>query len=336
MTSAKKATIAITMGDLNGIGPEIIVKALSDESIRSMADFVIFGTQAHLCNAAQMLGIQKYWTAIPCGSIDFKAIKGVVAVDYPQYQLKQDCRRPDVDSGRASLLFCNDAIDAALAGDVDAIVTAPINKVSWKLAGGTWPGHTELLAEKCGTDVKAMMFVAGKMRLALATIHEGLFDIRHNFTIETVLQPIVLLNAALSDYFGIKNPAIGVAALNPHAGEQGRFGDEEIRVIKPAVDKAQALGINATGPYPADTLFLKAANGTYDGVVAMYHDQGMIPIKLMAFADAVNVTIGLPILRTSPAHGTAFDIAGKAIADASSMKQAIKVAVDMAGARRNK
>ncbi len=324
------------MGDLNGIGSEIIVNALSDEAIRSTANFVIFGTDAHLSAAAQILGIEKYWHTMPHDKIHFKAVSGVLVADYPEYAVKEDCRRPDVDSGVASLRFCNDAIDAAIAGDVDAVVTAPINKVSWKLAGGKWPGHTELLAEKCGTDVKAMMFVAGNMRLALATIHEGLFDIRHNFTIETVLQPIVLLNEALCGYFRIKNPSIAVAALNPHAGEEGRFGDEEIRVIKPAIDKALAMGINVCGPYPADTLFLKAANGTYDGVVAMYHDQGMIPIKLMAFADAVNVTIGLPIIRTSPAHGTAFDIAGKGIADASSMKQAIKAAVDMAAARISK
>jgi 4-hydroxythreonine-4-phosphate dehydrogenase len=175
-----------------------------------------------------------------------------------------------------------------------------------------------------------MMFVAGPIKLALATIHEGLFNLHHKFTIGRVFEPIDLLNTALKEYFGLNNPSIGVAALNPHASEDGQFGDEEKRIIAPAILMAQEVGINCSGPYPADTLFLQAARGRFDGVVAMYHDQGMIPVKLLAFEEAVNVTIGIPIIRTSPAHGTAFDIAGKNIANPSSMKAAIKLAIQMA------
>ena len=232
--------------------------------------------------------------------------------------------------------FCLDAIEAARDGIIDAVVTAPISKASWHLAEAPWPGHTEMLADQCKSPRKAMMFVAGPLKMALATIHEALFDIRNKFTIGCVFEPIDLLNTALQEYFGIKNPKIAVAGLNPHAGEDGQFGDEEQRIIKPAILLAQEVGINCCGPFPADTLFVHAARGAYDGVVAMYHDQGLIPVKLLAMDQAVNVTIGIPIIRTSPAHGTAFDIAGKGIARESSMKQAIRVAIDMARLRRRR
>jgi 4-hydroxythreonine-4-phosphate dehydrogenase len=181
-----------------------------------------------------------------------------------------------------------------------------------------------------------MMFIAGPLKVALATIHLALFDVRHKFTIGCVFEPIDLLNTALKEYFGIENPKIGVAALNPHAGENGQFGDEEQRIISPAILMGQQQGIDCVGPIPADTLFLRAVNGEFDGVVAMYHDQGMIPVKLLAFDKAVNVTIGIPIIRTSPAHGTAFDIAGKNIADPSSMMAAINTAIQMAATKKGR
>ncbi|MHC4781787.1 MAG: PdxA family dehydrogenase [Planctomycetota bacterium] len=191
-----------------------------------------------------------------------------------------------------------------------------------------------MLAGQCKSPRKVMMFVAGPLKLALATIHESLFEVRHKFTIGCVFEPIDLLNDALKDYFGISKPHIAIAGLNPHAGEDGQFGDEEQRIIRPAILLAQEAGIDCSGPYPADTLFYQAAQGHYDGVVAMYHDQGLIPVKMVAFDKAVNVTIGLPIIRTSPGHGTAFDIAGKGIANANAMKEAIRVAVQMAKAKK--
>jgi 4-hydroxythreonine-4-phosphate dehydrogenase len=175
-----------------------------------------------------------------------------------------------------------------------------------------------------------MMFVANNLKVALATIHEALFEVRHSFTIGCVFEPIDLLDKTLKSYFDIAKPKIAVAALNPHAGENGRFGDEEKRIIEPAIQLARQHKIDARGPFPADTVFARAVKGEFDGVVAMYHDQAMIPVKLLAFNSAVNVTIGIPIIRTSPAHGTAFEIAGKNKADPSSMKSAIRTAVQMA------
>jgi 4-hydroxythreonine-4-phosphate dehydrogenase len=191
-----------------------------------------------------------------------------------------------------------------------------------------------MLAERCKSRRKVMMFVAGPLKVALATIHEPLFEVRHKFTIGCVFEPIDLLDIALKETWGIENPKIGVAALNPHAGEGGQFGDEERRIISPAILLAQEHGMKCSGPYPADTLFLRAVNGEFDGVVAMYHDQGMIPVKLLDFEKAVNVTIGIPIIRTSPAHGTAFDIAGRSIANPEGMKSAIMTAIEMAKTKK--
>jgi 4-hydroxythreonine-4-phosphate dehydrogenase len=180
-----------------------------------------------------------------------------------------------------------------------------------------------------------MMFVGGPFRVVLATIHEALFELRHRFTIGRIFDPIDLANDALRDWFGIERPRIAVAALNPHAGEEGRFGDEEKRIIAPAILMAQEAGIDVEGPFPADTLFLRAMKNHWDAIIAMYHDQGLIPIKMLAWDRAVNVTLGLPIIRTSPDHGTAFDIVGRNVADPSSMKAAIALACDLAEKRRN-
>jgi len=193
-----------------------------------------------------------------------------------------------------------------------------------------------MFAQRYKAPRKAMMFVSGPLKVALATIHESLFDVRHKFTIGCVFEPIDLLNEALKTYFDLEHPRIGIAALNPHAGENGQFGDEERRIIAPAILLAQEQGINCIGPVPADALFMQAVRGDYDAVVAMYHDQAMIPVKLLDFEHAVNVTIGLPAVRTSPAHGTAFDLVGRNQASASSMKSAILTAIHMARVRRTR
>jgi 4-hydroxythreonine-4-phosphate dehydrogenase len=323
------------MGDPAGIGPEIIVKALFEPEIRKAAKFIIFGMNEQLCYCADKAEIEPYWGRHQHEKISREYPFKVVVADYDEYSVPPWIKGPTKVSGDASLRFCLDAIYAAQAGIIDAIVTAPISKTSWKLAGAKWPGHTELLADRCKSPTKAMMFVAGPLKIALATIHEALFEVRHKFTIGRVFEPIDLLNTALKEYFNIQHPKIAVAALNPHAGENGQFGDEEQRIISPAIALAHEQGINCCGPFPADTLFLKAARGQFDGVVAMYHDQAMIPIKLLAFEKAVNITIGLPIIRTSPAHGTAFDIAGKNIADPSSTKAAIMTAIEMAKTKKN-
>lgn len=330
-----QVVIGVTMGDAGGIGPEIVVKALFDPDIRRAAKFVVFGLNEQLCYAADAAEIEPYWGRHQHEKISREYPFKVVVADYDEYPVPSWVNSPSKLAGEASIRFCQDAVDATRDGIIDAVVTAPISKTSWKLAGSEWPGHTEMFAARCKSPRKAMMFIAGPLKLALATIHEALFEVRHKFTIGCVFEPIDLLNDALKDYFGLDNPKIGVAALNPHAGEDGQFGDEEQRIITPAILLAQHQGINCHGPYPADTLFLRAAQGEFDGVVAMYHDQGMIPVKLLNFQRAVNVTIGIPIIRTSPAHGTAFDIAGKNAADPSSMKAAITTAIHMAKTKKN-
>ncbi len=326
--------VGITMGDPAGIGPEIVVKALADPDIRRRAKYVIFGMDEQLEYAADRAEIEPFWGRHQHEKISRDYPFKVVVADYDDYSLPAYLSGPNQVSGQASVRFCLDAIDAAKRGIIDAVVTAPINKQSWKLAGVKWPGHTELFAEWTKSR-KAMMFTAGPLKVALATIHEALLDIRNKFTIGIVFEPIDLLNDALKKYFGIKRPRIAVAALNPHSGENGQFGDEEKRIISPAIALAQSNGVDCTGPYPADTLFLKAARGQFDGVVAMYHDQAMIPVKLLAFEKAVNITIGIPIIRTSPAHGTAFDIAGRDVANPQGMKSAIITAIEMSQIKRS-
>ncbi len=333
---SEQMLIGITMGEPAGIGPEVIVKALADPAIRKAAKFVIFGMNEQLCYAADAAEIEPFWGRHQHEKISREYPYKVVVADYDEYSVPPWVNGPSKLAGEASIRFCLDAIDAARDGLIDAVVTAPISKVSWKLAGSEWPGHTEMFAARCKSKRKVMMFIAGPLKLALATIHEALFEVRHKFTIGCVFEPIDLLNDTLKQYFDIEHPKIGVAALNPHAGEDGQFGDEEQRIITPAITLAQEQGINCLGPFSADTMFLRAAQGEFDGVVAMYHDQGMIPVKLLDFEQAVNVTIGLPIIRTSPSHGTAFDIAGRNIANPASMKAAIRTAIYMAKMKKKK
>jgi 4-hydroxythreonine-4-phosphate dehydrogenase len=304
----EQPVIGVTMGDPAGIGPEIIVKALADPAIRRAAKFVVFGMNEQLCYAADAAEIEPFWGRHQHEKISREYPYKVVVADYDEYSVPSWVKGPSKFAGEASTRFCLDAIDAACDGIIDGIVTAPISKKSWKLAGEDWPGHTEMLADRCKSPRKVMMFIAGPLKVALATIHQALFDVRNTFTIGCVFEPIDLLHDALKQYFDIENPRIGVAALNPHA---------------------------SIGPISADTLFLRAVRGEFDGVVAMYHDQGMIPVKLLDFEGAVNVTIGIPIIRTSPAHGTAFDIAGRNLANPASMKAAITTAIQMAKTKKN-
>lgn len=327
---ATRPVIGVTMGDPAGIGAEIIVKALSDARLRRRADFVVFGFSEQLAYMADSLELELGFHREHHEDVR-RFAEGLVVLDYDELDQPAALPRgPSKVGGVASMAFCQDAIAAARGGLIDAIVTAPISKTSWTLAGYKYPGHTELLADKCKTKHVAMMFVAPRLKVVLATIHEPLFEIRNMFTIGLVWNPIDLADRALREWFGIEKPRIAVCGLNPHAGEDGRFGDEESRVITPAILMAGESGIQVSGPYPADTVFLKAIDGKFDCVVAMYHDQGLIPIKLLAWREAVNLTLGLPIIRTSPDHGTAFDIAGRNKADPSSMAAALDLAIDLA------
>jgi 4-hydroxythreonine-4-phosphate dehydrogenase len=233
------------------------------------------------------------------------------------------------EAGRAAYDTIVEAVEAATTGRVDAIATAPVNKEAFRLAGLPWSGHTDLLAHLTGTPHVAMMFYSDALRVVLATVHIPLADVPRALTAAS-LEKTIALTARELPRFGIERPRIAVAGLNPHAGEHGLFGDEESRAIAPAIAACRARGADVSGPFPGDTIFVRARRGEFDVVVACYHDQGLIPVKLVAFGQAVNVTLGLPIIRTSVDHGTAFDIAGKGLADPESMVAAVLLAARLA------
>ena len=326
-----RPTIAITLGDPAGIGPEVIVKALADPVLRHRARYVIFGMNELLHYAADVAEFDVFWWRAQYNGRLRSFPHDVVVVDYDQYSmLGSAIRSPSKMGGEASMRFCLDAIEAANKKMVDAVVTAPIAKESWKLAGYHFPGHTELFAHKTNTRRYNMMFTGGPFKVVLATVHIPLMGLWGRLNIGAVFQPIELMHQAMVEWFGIPKPRIAVCGVNPHASENGQFGDEEERIISPAILMAREQGIDATGPYPPDTVFMRARDGQFDAVVAMYHDQGLIPVKLLAFDQAVNVTLGLPIIRTSPDHGTAFDIVGRNRANPGSMRAAIQLAIDLA------
>ena len=331
--------IAITMGDPMGIGPEVVAKALCDPAILRLGKFVVYGQIQPLVDAAESAGMNPVWFRIAKENIP--TTRGVAAepvvLDYGHEDSLPRARAPSRAGGLLSKAFVEDAIADALrpVGDarrVDAVVTAPIAKESWSMAGFKWPGHTELFSARCKATRHTMLFESPRLRVALATAHVPLMDIRNMLTIGRVFDPIDLGHSYCRQ-LGIEKPKIAVCGLNPHAGEHGLFGDEEERVIAPAIEIARRNGIDVRGPFPGDTIFIDAAAGKWDLVVAMYHDQGLIPVKLLGFDRAVNVTVGLSIVRTSPDHGTAFDIAGKNVASPNSMKAAIELAVKLAHAK---
>jgi 4-hydroxythreonine-4-phosphate dehydrogenase len=338
--SAQRPVIGITMGDPLGIGPEIVVKALADDELRSSARFVVYGQNSQLTYAADRGDIHPTWFRVDAASDRalLPLVGDVTVLDYEESDLlAAGAPGPSRAGGLASKRFVEEAIADALRepGDprrIDAVVTAPISKESWSLAGIRWPGHTDLFAARTKAKRHAMMFVSPRLRVALATAHLPLMEVRNILTIGRVFDPIEL-GAGLCRSLGIEAPRIAVCGLNPHAGEHGLFGDEEERIIRPAIDAARQVGIDASGPWPGDTIFIKAAAGEFDLVVAIYHDQGLIPVKLLGWDKAVNVTVGLPIVRTSPDHGTAFDIARTNRASASSMKAAIELALRLVEAR---
>ncbi len=327
--------VGITMGDPLGIGPETIVKALADSRLRSRARFIVFGLEEALELAADLAEINPFWWREPYDGTA-RVGRGVLVADFDDLPLPRinGHREPDELAGAASFRFVEEGIRHLKAGTLDALVTGPISKQAWHLARQPFRGHTELLARRLEARRVTMAFVAGKLRVALASDHVGLFDLRNSFTIGLVYQPIDLLDKALREWFGIARPRIGVLGLNPHAGEDGLMGDEERRIIEPALTLARNSGLDVAGPLPPDTAFVPEVRRRFDGLVAMYHDQGLIPVKMLAFREAVNVTLGLGVIRTSPDHGTAFDIAGRNKADAGSMRAAIELAIELAARRR--
>jgi 4-hydroxythreonine-4-phosphate dehydrogenase len=329
-TNGRKPIVAITMGDPGGVGPEVIVKALANPEIRRLGRFIIYGFDELLGYAADRAEINPFWWREPHDQIH-RIESGVIVADFDDLQCPYHVHQATAAAGEASMRFLDEAVTAVKSGLAQAIVTAPICKQSWRLAGYRFPGHTEFLAKAFNARRVTMMFAGGPFKVALASTHEPLSAIADSFSIGRVFQPIDLMDQALREWWGIPNPRIAVCGLNPHAGEEGQFGDEEQRIIKPAILMAQEGGVLVEGPFPADTLFWKARKGHhYDGIIAMYHDQGLIPVKMVAFDSAVNVTLGLPTIRTSPDHGTAFDIAGRNLAQPGSMTAAVELACRLA------
>jgi 4-hydroxythreonine-4-phosphate dehydrogenase len=290
--------VAVTVGDPSGIGPEIAVKAAADPRVLAVCRPVIYGP-----HTAEALA------RFPVG-------------------------RVDAASGRAAYEAIVSAASDALSGQVAAIATAPINKAAFAAAGYPWPGHTDLLAHLCGAREAVMMFWSDALRVVLATVHIPLASVPTALTRERLIG-VLRVTASSWPRFGWPKPRMAVAGLNPHAGEDGLLGREDRDVLAPAIAEARAVGIEVSGPFPADTIFVRASRGEFDVVVACYHDQGLIPVKLLAFGHAVNVTLGLPIIRTSVDHGTAFDIARQDRADAGSLVEAILLAARLAAPHRH-
>lgn len=316
--------IAITMGDPGGIGPEVVVKALSSEEIYEFCKPMVIGAPGILKEAVKLSGSSFEVTGISAPTDSELSKNRIEVIDISSSEVFKK-NAPSAEAGRAAVSSIRKAVDLALGNEVDAIITAPLSKESLKMAGYRWPGHTELLAELTGTDDFAMMFFSDKLKIVLCTIHLPLRDVPKILTEEIVYRSIRHA-ANISGMLNINNPKIAVAGLNPHAGESGLFGNEEMDIITPAIEKASSEGLPVSGPYPPDVIFHKAYKGDFDIIVSMYHDQGLIPFKMLAFDTGVNVTLGLPIIRTSPDHGTAFDIAWKNKANPSSMIEAIKLA----------
>lgn len=330
----KRPVLAISMGDPAGIGPEVTLRALALPKIRRAAKPILVGIPEVYHQTAAKLGL-KLSDDIATVPLDHRSHEHRTYGTDGTYE-------PGLPRSRRARAACGEAAHAAILaatrlvqeGRAAALVTAPISKEHVALAGHDFPGHTELLAHLAG-DVPVRMMLAGpKLRVVLVTIHMALAEVPRRITSDLVLETVRLTHRALRDDFGIAKPRIAVAGLNPHAGEGGLFGDEEGRVLVPALRRARRAGIEVDGPAAADGIFAHAVAGTYDAVVCMYHDQGLGPFKLLHFADGVNVTLGLPFVRTSPDHGTAFDLAGRGVADPSSMAAAILLAAELATRRR--
>ena len=286
-----KPRVAITVGDPAGIGPEIAAKAAADDRVRAVCEPVLYGPPSSVTVAPGVLS---------------------------------------AEAGRAAYDAICRAVRDAQAGRVAAIATAPVNKLAFARAGLPWKGHTDLLGHLTNSPHVAMMFWSEPLKVVLATVHVPLADVPRLIT-SALLTDVIELTSRELPRFGVPSPRLALAGLNPHAGEEGLLGDEDERVLRPAVHAMRSRGVQISGPFPGDTVFVRASRGEFDAVIACYHDQGLIPVKLLAFGESVNVTLGLPIIRTSVDHGTAFDIAGKGLADPSSMIAATLLAARLAG-----
>jgi 4-hydroxythreonine-4-phosphate dehydrogenase len=332
MNYDQRPRMAITMGDPAGIGPEIILKALAHPAVYEMCDPVVYGDLEWMRRTAHALSPTHTVVAAQPGEI--ATFTKVVVRQATHADLREvHFGQLAAEAGQAAAECVLAAAGAAMVGETDALVTAPLNKEAIKLGGYAYPGHTELLAEATGTPRYGMLLLAGPLRVVHVSTHVSLREAIARVRTARILECIRLGDRACRD-LGIARPHIAVAGLNPHAGENGLFGTEEIEQIAPAIAQARQEGLHVTGPHPPDTVFQRANTGAFDLVVAMYHDQGHIPVKLHGFDSGVNVTIGLPIKRVSVDHGTAFDIAGQGIAREQSLLEALRIAAQLVLASR--
>jgi len=329
----RKPIIAITMGDAAGIGPEIVVKSLADSRVREWCEPVVLGDLAVLRQAVEhaSVALRLQAVAAPGARVGDGGAYGVV--DYANID-RTKLRMGEIEAalGAAAVHYTREAARLALAGEIDGIVSAPLNKEAMRAAGFRYEGATQIFAEAAGVTRYAMVLLLGEMRLMLLTNHMSLREACDKVTAARVYEKIMLAHEALVDQ-GIAAPRIAVSALNPHAGEGGLFGREEIEEIEPAIAHARADGVNAIGPVAPDTVFFKAKQGLYDLTLALYHDQGLGAVKLLGFGAVVTLLVGLPFVRTSTGHGTAFDIAGEGVADHTNLLEAIRVAAELGGRR---
>lgn len=334
MTASCKPLLGITMGDPAGIGPEVILKALLHDDVYDKARPLVIGDHRTLQRAAAWVNAEGLTYDIVTDPQQGQYTPGTVTLlnidTAPEtgYPIGQET----AEAGQAAVECVFLGCDLAMANRIDAVVTAPLNKASMHMAGHTYPGHTELLAIRTGAERVSMLLVSPTLRVVHVSTHVALSEAIARVTTQRVGEVIDIAQESCLA-LGIENPRIAVAGLNPHASEGGLFGDQEAREIIPAIEAARARGLDVSDPQPPDTVFLRASKGQWDIVVAMYHDQGHIPMKLLAFDSGVNVSVGLPILRTSVDHGTAFDIAGQGIANEESMLAAIDVAIQLGQAR---
>lgn len=324
--------IAISIGDINGIGPEVVLKTLSGANLEEITPIILSNKHvvdfyARFLNIDLPFSVCQNSSDIKSGAVNIFESYGNETAEVHPGKLSQK-------SGKLAMLAVEKGISLCLTEEADALVTAPISKEAVNLAGYNIPGHTEFLAEKTGAGNFMMMLVNDKLRVGLVSIHIPLAGVPASINEDTLTNSIKTMDESLKKDFGITNPNIAVLGLNPHAGDGGIIGMEEIEIIAPALRKAQKEGIHVSGPHPADGFFGNRKYKDHDGILAMYHDQGLVPFKTLSFGAGVNFTAGLPIIRTSPDHGTAFDIAGKNLADPSSFTQAFNLAVELAENRK--
>jgi len=328
--------IGITMGDPTGIGPEILVKALSRKELFQSCRPIVFGDREVLLNTIKRLGLDTLVEVFEKRPEDGYLPQKIFL--YPLSQLNVaslQFGKPDRKCGEAMVKYIEEAVQWVQGGKLDAITTCPINKQAINVAGYAFSGHTELLAHLVQASSVAMMFLGSKWKVVLVTTHLPLKEVSKWITSNRVLSAIRMTDEGLKKYFGITHPKIAVLGLNPHCGEEGLLGEEEKMEILPAIEVGRSIGMEVEGPFPADSFFDLSGRYTFDAVISMYHDQGLIPIKMCDFNEAVNFTLGLPFIRTSVGHGTAYDIAGRGLADPNNLLRAVSMAAKLLNLKKD-